>query len=210
MISEHWIGCRRRGDGGLEQGKKKTQWRSRDNQETETGANRQMVLRSEVVWVSNLRSHSGNGMEGVEGMSESGDALGLACLWVWYGLVWAGMGQSFPSLCPKSAAASTVLPHQSAAGILLRHAAAFTADRSARTHKEALRSAKPTPQRRFDTNSLLKRCRCTAQLPDCWEQANASEWADVIGRPRHLSLPLMGKCMVARRAPLAAFLPKGL
>jgi hypothetical protein len=42
-----------------------------------------MVLRNEVVWVSNLRSHSGNGMEGVEGMSESGDVLGLACLWVW-------------------------------------------------------------------------------------------------------------------------------
>lgn len=41
-----------------------------------------MVLRSEVVWVSNLRSYSGNGMEGVEGMSESGDVLGLACLWV--------------------------------------------------------------------------------------------------------------------------------
>ena len=39
-----------------------------------------MVLRNEVVWV--LRSHSGNGMEGVEGMSESGDVLGLACLWV--------------------------------------------------------------------------------------------------------------------------------
>lgn len=44
-----------------------------------------MVLRNEVVWVSNLRSHSGNGMEGVEGMSESGDVLGLACLWVWMG-----------------------------------------------------------------------------------------------------------------------------
>lgn len=121
-----------------------------------------MVLRNEVVWVSNLRSHSGNGMEGVEGMSESGDVLGLA-----YELVWAGMGwygAVFCSgLCPKSAAASTVLPRQSAAGIPLRHAAAFTANRSARTHKEALRSAKPTPQRRFDTNSLLKRRRCTAQ-----------------------------------------------
>ena len=79
MISEHWIGCRRRGDGGLGQGKK-TRGRSRDNQETETGV--KMVLSSEVVWVSNLRSYSGNGMEGVEGMSESGDVLGLACLWV--------------------------------------------------------------------------------------------------------------------------------
>ena len=104
-----------------------------------------MVLRSEVVWVSNLRSHSGNGMEGVESMSESGDVLGLACLWVWYGahgLVWAGMGWYGAVFCsslrPRSAAASTVLPHQSAAGIPLRHAAAFIADRNARTHKEAL------------------------------------------------------------------------
>ena len=118
------------------------------------------------MWVSNLRSYSGNGMEGVVCQRAemcsvwrvSGFDGAYELVWVgmgWYGQVWA--------VCPKSAAASTVIPRQSAAGIPLRHAAAFTADRSARTHKEAVRSAKPTPQRRFDTNSLLKRRRCTAQ-----------------------------------------------
>ena len=53
-----------------------------------------MVLRSEVVWVSNLRSYSGNGMEGVVCQRAE-----MCSVWRVFGfdgayeLVWVGMGR---------------------------------------------------------------------------------------------------------------------
>lgn len=80
MISEHWTGCCVKETAGLGKGRRRHEGVVETIKRPRRGE--QMVLRNEVVWVSNLRSHSGNGMEGVEGMSESGDVLGLACLWV--------------------------------------------------------------------------------------------------------------------------------